>query len=258
MSLWDTIKNWAKSAWRWVKNFFTWDTYSDTVKDDTDQDTGKETLNQQIANWNINRNTTSINNTATTTSGFDTLRENLNQEQTPEVKQEHVSPVAQEDREEDTFLDRLSDWFSGAARDVVDIAQDAVSDTIDLIGSRKRQAEYNNLEEMYAVGYDPDNRNVYYLDLNEDRWLFDWDFWTHEGTKREFDELLDNAILKQNIPGLTQQQKDQAFMDFYNEAKHLFRIRSDDRYTDWLLWNTLYNTLVLGLDHRLSYQGILM
>lgn len=240
MGIWDTIKSWAKSVWRWVKNVFSWDTYTDTVKDDTTQDTWKQTLNQQIASWNINTNKNNAQQIERNTPTLDLTPE----QQTPTLKQETAESVINEDRQEDSFLSTLWNWFSSASKDIVDIAWDINdwwNDTINsLINSRRQKAEYNQLEETYAVWYNPDNRNVYYLDLNEDRWFFDWDFGTHEWVRDEFESLLNDTYTKMETPGITQAEKTQTWMDFYNNAKHLFRIRADDRYTDGLFWKTAY------------------
>ena len=232
--------------WRWAKNFFSWDTYNDTVKDDTNKNEAKETLNQQIANWNINRNTTTNNtNTAITTSGFSSLQQKLReqQDQTPTVNTMNTS-VAIEDKEDETWLDKLWNFFTWVNKDAHDIAESMntwINKFFNWIeNSRKAKADYNNQEEMYAIGYDPDNRNVYYLDLNESRGLFDWDFWTRKWTRDEFERLLNETDEKYNMPGATELDKVQAYQDFYDKAKHLFRIRADDRYTDWLYWQTAY------------------
>lgn len=238
MSLLDTIKSWAKTAWRGIKNFFTWDTYSDTVKNDTDQDTWKETLNQQIANWNINKNTTQAT-TPTMVSGFDILKENLNAQQTPTVTTQKAS-VTNEDKEEDNFLSKLGNWIYWASSSIESAAEGVSKWTNNLINSKKKSDEYDSLEEMYAVWYNPDNRNVYYLDLNEDRWLFDWDFWTHEWVRDEFERLLSEADMKYNMPWATELDKAQAYQEFYDKAKKLFRIRADDRYSNWIFWATKY------------------
>ena len=241
MSFWDAIKEWASSAWRWVKNLFSWDTYGDTVKEDTNQDTWKQTLNEQIVNWTIN-NPTLDGASAVNISGFDEIWQYLEERNTPTVKQEPMNDVAVEDREDDNFLGKLWNWFSWTVNDIQDIAnswESWINNTINsLINSRNANAEYDNLEELYAVWYNPDNKNVYYLDLNEDRWFFDWDFWTHEWVKDRFEELLNEYITEANLPWTTQADIAQAYRNFYDEAKRLFRIRSDDYYMNWFLWKT--------------------
>ena len=241
MSFWDTIKKWASSAWRWVKNLFSWDTYDDTVKEDTNQDTWKQTLNQQIANWTINNPTLDVTSTVNT-SGFNDIWQYIDERNTPTVSQEPVNNVAVEDKEDDSFLSKLWDWVNWVSKDISDVAESTSNFWRNLINGERANEEYKSLEELYAVWYNPDNRNVYYLDLNEDRWFFDWDLWTHEWVKDRFEKLLNEYDMKANLPWATQADITQAYMDFYDEAKKLFRIRSDDRYSnwilsDWLTWN---------------------
>lgn len=242
MSLLDTIKSWARRAWWAVRNFFTDDTYGETVADDTNEDSWKQTLNQQIENWNINLSG-NVNDVQPiiTPSGFKELAENSYPETTmPDAPQEPASQVVKDDEDADSFLSRLWNWFSAAADDVRDVVDDTNELINGMVNSRRAKADYNNQEEMYAVGYNPDNRNVYYLDLNEERGFFDWDFWTHEWVKNKFEQLLWEYDRKSNLPWATYDDQVQAYMDFYNEAKKLFRIRADDRYTDWLFWQTSY------------------
>lgn len=241
MSLLDTLKSWWNTVKTSVKNLWnsvtwSWDTYTTAVSNDTNQDTGKETLNQQIANWNINKPTQ--NQTTTTVSGFDTLRENINQNN--DVPKQVSAPTVIEDKDEENFWDKVGNWFKWASKDIVDTTEWVNNWANWLINSRKAKADYNSKEEMYAVWYDEGNKNVYYLDLNESRWLFDNDWKTEAWSKDRFEQLLNEALLKANQPWNTQQDVVNTWMDFYNNAKWLFRIRADDRYTDWLFWATPY------------------
>ena len=237
MSLWDTIKSWASSLWRWVKNAISWNVYDDTVKNDENQDTWKQTLNEQIANWNIN-NPVNVNDTLHLWEWLDQLASSSVEEQTPDIKQESTTSVSANDAEDDSFLSKLWNWFSSTSDTIAEAKNDINSWINNLVNSRRAKADYNSQEEMYAVGYNPENRNVYYLDLNEDRWLFDWDFGVHEWVRDRFENLWAQYVDKVEQPWITQAEMTQAYMDFYNEAKKLFRIRADDYYTDWLFWKT--------------------
>lgn len=234
MSIWDNIKSGARSLWSSIKNYFSWDTYTDTVANDTTQDTWKQTLNQQIINWNITKPTTTTTNTVAQTSGFDTLRESMNAQQWQSIPTIKAEPVVIEDKEDESTLSKVNKWISGAASDIADFSVNATSGLNSWLesisNSRKIKKDYRDKEELYAIWYNPDNRNVYYLDLNEDRGVSDFDRWTIAGTKDMFNQLLSEADLKINQPWATQAEKTAAWVDFYNQAKNLFRIRSDDRY----------------------------
>lgn len=234
MSLWDNIKNWLKRAGTWIKNqFSSWDTYTDTVTNDKTNDSWKQTLNQQIANWTItNNNSTNTTNTATTNSGFDTLREKINETPTPidTTTVQKTTPKAVEDKEEESFWSKTREWFKWAANDIADAANNVnnwINNTArNIEKNRLINSEYDRLEEHMAVWYNPDNNDVYYLDLNEDKWLSDVDFWTKEWVKDRFEELYAEAIREWEKTW----DYYTAFQDFYDKAKWLFRIRADDYY----------------------------
>lgn len=242
MSLWDNIKNWLKRAGTWVKNqFSSWDTYTDTVTNDKTNDSWKQTLNQQIANWTItNNNSTNTTNTTITNSGFDTLREKLNEPSTTINTTTIEKPNSQaiEDKEDEKFLTKVGNWFRDAGQDIKEISSDAYNFINDLGQSMTRNRiikdEYAQREKVYALWYDPDSKDVYYLDLNEDRWISDFDLGTHEWVKDRFDELYSEAYQEiQRTWNYTE-----AFQKFYDNAKWLFRIRADDRY--WSLRNWIW------------------
>lgn len=234
MSLWDNIKNWARSLWSWVKNLFSsWDTYSDTVTNDKTNDSWKQTLNEQIANWNITKpTTTNTNQTTIQNSGFNALKERLNEPSTPIDTNtiQQTTPKVIEDNEEETFLSKLGKRFKWAGNDIVNVvnkADNRINSTIQGIDrGRIIGDEYDRREEHMAVWYNSNNNDVYYLDLNEDKWLFDWDWGTREWTKDRFEELLVEADRQWRETW----DYRTAFNEFYDKAKWLFRIRADDYY----------------------------
>lgn len=233
MSLWDNIKKWARSLWSWVKNLFSsWDTYTDTVTNGQTNDSWKQTLNEQIANWNITKNTTNTNQTTIQNSGFDMLEERINQQPTPidtNTIQQTTSKVI-EDKEEENFFTKIGNRFKWAGNDISDAANSVnnwINTKIQWIKTNRLiWDEYDRREEKFAVWYNANNNDVYYLDLNEDKWLFDWDWGTHEWVKDRFEELLNEAVRSWDETW----NYNVAFRDFYDKAKWLFRIRADDYY----------------------------
>jgi len=248
MSVLDTLKWAVKGIWTWAKNLFVTDssdTYTNTVTTDEDENKNKQTLNQQIANWNINQ-TTTTNNTATMSSGFSDLWErmkNLQQQASLDTIPD-TTPVETQDKQDYSLWDLLTSkkaWseFGKDLNERANNVNNSINDWINsLIDSRKARADYNDKEKLYAVGYNQDNGNVLYLDLNEDRGFFDYDWGTRSWTEDMYNQYLSEFMEQANRPWITQAEQTQAWMDFYNKAKSLFRVRADDYYTDWLFWKT--------------------
>lgn len=234
MSLWDKVKTWARSVWSAVKSAFnTGDTYSDAVSNDTTNDTWKQTLNQQIANWNITNNTTNTNQVEF--NWLRNLRNNLNtNEPTTPIDTRTIqatTPTAVSDKEEESVFSKIKNWLKWAESDINEISDSANTFVQNLVKNRLAKDEYNKEEEFLALWYNPDNKDVYYLDLNEDRGLFDVDWGTREWVKEEFENLLQEAGYKWE----TTWDWNAAYEEFYDKAKWLFRIRADDLYNNWLL-----------------------
>ena len=275
MWLLDKIKSWVRSAWSGVKNFlWFWDTYQEASTETQAKEDNKQTLNEQIANWNIynkttNTNTNTDNNTAWNyKSAILDVRDSIWQAGKPINEQEidtrvnqiqQNTPEADKEKEltiKDLFTSRAWEAWTKLWSDALKVPEkltwwiakktgqlsDFVSDAID---SRRATTEYNENEKLVAVGYNKDNKNVQYLDLNESRWLFDNDWWTRMWTRDMYEKYLSEWMDVSDNPDATQEQKDQALMDFYDKAKWLFRIREDDYYTNWLfqdwaLWKRRY------------------
>lgn len=259
MGVWDKIKSWARSLWSWVKNFFwAWDNYEEAEVKTQEDESDKQTLNQQIQNWTLNSNTTNnTNNTPSYRSAIADVRDNLWQQwqeiDTVDNPIQQNTPEADKEKEP-TILDIFTSWEARKKlwNDIVDAPVNLtarwakkiwqLSDFVwDVIDSRRATSEYNENENLVAVGYNKENKNVQYLDLNESRWLFDNDWWTRSWTRDLYDKYMSEWLTTLDTPGITEEQKDQALLDFYDKAKNLFRIREDDYYTNWLFSDWLYH-----------------
>ena len=245
MSLWDNIKNWFKRAGTWIKNqFSSWDTYTDTVVNDVTNNNKQETLNEQINNWNIT-NTTTTNNTTMQNSGFDILKEKLNEQPTPidtNTIQQNTNKWI-EDKEEEWTLLKAINRTKSLWNDITDIWT-SVADWVETKEGNIRRnyivnKAYDKWEQHLAIWYNPDNKDVYFLDLNEDRWLFDWDWGADKNSwvTGKFEQLYSEALIEWERTW----DYSQAFDDFYDKAKNLFRIRPDDYY-----WSPFRN----GINRR--------
>lgn len=248
MSVLDTVKWAVKNIWTWVKNLFVTDnkdTYTNTVTTDENKNKNKQTLNQQIVNWNINQNNTT-NNTTNMPSGLSDLWERMKniQEQATLDTVPDTTPVETQDKQDYSLWDLLTSkkaWsdFGKDLNEWANNVNNSINNWINsLINSRKAKSDYNDKEKLYAVGYNQDNGNVLYLDLNEDRGFFDYDWGTRTWTEDMYNQYLNDFVEQVNRPWVTQADQTQAWMDFYNKAKGLFRVRADDYYTDWLFWKT--------------------
>lgn len=212
----------------------------------------KETLNQQINNWTINES-------PQLTSGFSdlTLNQQINNWQiwwddylsnvpdnspdsmsawfinpSTQVTEESWNVLAekakkQQEEEESWILSRLWKWTKSIPW--------AVSDYFKW---QKADSDAQAKEKWVAIWYDEDNWDVLYLDLNEDRWLFDLTWWrTRDWTRELYDKYKQEFIDQVNNPYATQESTIEAWNEFYNNTKWLFRIRADDYYSDWFFFN---------------------
>lgn len=232
MALLDNLKTLWHGAKNIVSGWFDWD-------EETSTQTQPQTLNEQIQTWTIN-NTTNINNTArndTLTSSF--ANQSLSdvasqserdraQDYSPDVPQQwflnleeteltqKMDKVLEKEREKENenFFDTLNRWGS--------YAEKFINKTID---SYRANAEAQEQEKHVALGYNPNNHNVLFLDF--------WNIWGEE-------QMFQNEWLKYNNiasnPAATQQEVNQALWNFYTNTRWLFRLRSDDYYNDWFLW----------------------
>lgn len=239
MSLWSSIKSWLKTAWNWV----TWndeddDVYSTTVSNDETPDTGKQTLNEQIKSWNISVSN-NVNNQSTVSNqadGFWYIKNYLDNQQSD------VSPI--ENATEPEALQQIRTEVDDGDVSIWDIvynkkAEEKKTETKpEKKGSvSEANSKYEALEKFDAIGYDEDSNNVLYLDLNEDRWFWDMDWGTRSWTEEMYNTYLSEFLLNSNRPWVTAEEQAKAWKDFYDNAKWLFRIRSDDYYTNWTLWS---------------------
>ena len=228
MALLDSLKN----IWHGVKN-----TVSGWFSDD-DTEAKPQTLNEQIQTWtidNTNINTATRNNVLTSSFANKSLsdvasqinRENA-QNYAPDIPQWwFLNPnetelswgldnaIAKEkEKESESWVDTLNRWGNNInkfANKIVD--------------SYKADAEAQEVEKHVALWYNPDNHNMLFLDLG-DRGGEDQIF---QSEWQKYNNIVSN-------PNTTQQEANQALLNFYMNTKNIFRLRSDDYYTDWFLW----------------------
>lgn len=151
----------------------------------------------------------------------------------------------QQDKEERWILSRVRDFIKWVPSWADKMIKSQIADT-----------EYQANEKQIAMWYDEDSWDVLYLDLNEDRWLFDWTWWkTRDGTQAQFDRYQQDFLDKINAPWASQDEINQAWLDFYNWTKNLFRLRADDLYSDWFLFNAVdWDWKVVGRRKNLYSQ----
>lgn len=227
MGLWDTVKSWVKRVVSWAKKLFgTNDTYTQAVSNDKTWDEDKQTLNQQIQSGAIN-NTTNVNNQPMLTNWFNNLLSNIRQQPATPDTTEQIdattiqpnTPVQTDDAQQESFVSKLSNWFTNPNTKVNKFITS-------IARNRVIKDEYAAREERFAVGYNPDNKDVYYLDLNEDRWIWDVDWGTRKWTTEEFERQL----AKFELDISSWENYAQAWMDLYDNTKDLFRLDADDRH----------------------------
>lgn len=188
-----------------------------------------KTLNQQVNDWSINNSTVSDNSPDTFSNWLDPKENNTNLSWSQLVEAARKT----QEKEEQGIFKRLRGWIKGIPSGVENTIQSQYADS-------ETQAKEKNL----AMGYDKKSWDVLYLDLNEDRWLFDWTWWkTREGTQTLFEAREQEYFDKINTPGLTQEQQAQALSDFYNSTKQLFRLRADDYYSDGFIFNDSWKAI---------------
>lgn len=100
-------------------------------------------------------------------------------------------------------------------------------------------------EKNVAVGYNEKNWNVMYLDLNKTDW-----------TEERFNQLFEQYQGIENSDA-SDVEKFMALQDFYDKSKDLFRIRSDDYYSDWLIfswtkWTKIWRRKDMYSDEQLK------
>ena len=238
---------------RWIKNIrwaITWwnddDVYETTVSDDTSEDSGKQTLNEQINNWNISfssNNSSNINDQILNNepSWIDALKDKYNQTTSAIDTASEVAPANEPITKWDED-DKYSFWdeiFKPEVKNVQEKEEkdwtDSFNDWVDnLLVSQQAKAEYEEWEKFDAIWYDEDSWDVLYLDLNDDRWLFDADWGGRKWTTDLYNTYLSEFILETDRPWVTDAEYAQAWQNFYDKAKWLFRVRGDDYYTNWL------------------------
>ena len=228
MALLDSLKN----IWHWVKN-----TVSSWFSNDNEK-TEPQTLNEQIQTWTINNNvnnTTARNDTLTSSFANKSLsdvtsqinRENA-QDYSPDVVQGwFLNPETTElswgldkvlekekEKENENFFDTLNRRSSNISK--------FVNKTIN---SYNADADAQETEKHVALWYNPDNHNMLFLDLGNSG----WEDLMFQSEWQKYNNIVSN-------PSATQQDINQALLNFYMNTKWIFRLKSDDYYTDWFLW----------------------
>ena len=221
MALLDGLKN----IWHWVKN-----TVSNWFS--SDDDDKPQTLNEQIQNWTISSNTAARNDAGnfsskTLSDVADQLSKENTRSFTPSSTSWFLDPnttelswdidevIAKEkEKEDENFFDTLSRWGSNISN--------FFSKTVD---SYKADAEAQEAEDRVALWYNPKNHNMLFLDLGNRGWedlLFQSEW-------QKYNNIASN-------PEVSQQEVYQALLNFYENTKWIFRLKSDDYYNDWFLW----------------------
>lgn len=200
-----------------------------------------KTLNQQVEDWSINTPIMSDNNPDTFSAWFLNPTEN----NTNKTAGELVDAARRtQEKEEQWIFKRLWGWIKNIPSGVENSIRSQYADS-------EAQAKEKNV----AMGYDKKSWDVLYLDLNEDRWLFDWTRWqTRDGTKTLFEAREQEYFDKINTPGITQAEEAQALSDFYNSTKKLFRLRADDYYSDWFVFNDGWKAIWRRRDNYTDEQ----
>lgn len=228
MALLDSLKN----IWHGVKN-----TVSGWFNDD-DTEAKPQTLNEQIQTWTINNtniNTATRNDTFTSSFANKSLSDVASQ-----INRENAQDYAP-DVPQWWFLNpnetELSWWLDNAIAKEKEKESESWVDTLNrrgnninkfvnkTIDSYKADAEAQEVEKHVALWYNPDNHNMLFLDLGNRGWedqLFQSEW-------QKYNNIVSN-------PNTTQQEANQALLNFYMNTKNIFRLRSDDYYTDWFLW----------------------
>lgn len=183
-----------------------------------------KTLNEQIKSWDINQQTVLDDSPDAFSSWFLDPAENLTGKSASELVE---AARETQEKEDQGLFKRL--W--GRVRNIPSWVDNSIK-------SQYADSEAQAKEQNLAIGYDKKSWDVLYLDLNEDRGLFDWTWWqTREGTKQLFEAREREYEDKINTPGITQEEQLQALNDFYNSTRKLFRIRADDYYSDGFIFN---------------------
>lgn len=239
----DWLKNIVSKASKWVNTNIFWEQSTPAVGQTT-QDT--QTLNEQINTGTINQ----PQNTPQLESGFS---KTLNQQ----IDGGEINNKADElDNSPDVFttwfLDPTQQLTEKAGRELVQQQQaedekswtqkiwDFVHSANQFVSwiskSQQADSDYQAKEKFVALSYNPDNWNVYYLDLNDNGW---------EGASAEtiFNNHYADFINKINTPWLTEAETQQALLDFYDGTKNMFKLRSDDYYSDGFFYNNNWTTI---------------
>ena len=171
-------------------------------------------LNQQVQSWEINNKVDEVDNSPDVfTSWFLDPREQLTEKQGKDLVQEVQA------EESKSWIQKLSEWVNSVNKFIDNIVKWQQADS-----------DYQSKEKFVALSYNPDNWDVYYLDLNDAGWEGD-------AAQNMFNKYFMDYVDKINTPWLTPAQEQQALMDFYDWTKNMFKIKGDDYYSDGFFFN---------------------
>lgn len=211
------------------KGFWGWSVFSNVQENPTNNVITSPSTN--IASRGTNDNVPDLN----ITSSLDVLAPqdgflNPNDNNTDYTAEQLAEKArAQQEKEERWVLSRVRDFIKSIPSWANKLIQSQIADT-----------EYQANEKQIAMWYDEDSWDILYLDLNEDRGLFDWTWGkTRDWVQAQYDRAQQEFLDKINTPWASQEDIQQAWLDFYNWTRNLFRLRADDLYSDWLLFNTV-------------------
>ena len=233
----DWLKQLIWKANRWVNGGIFWSPSTPSVWE-TQNTT--QTLNEQINTWTIN--TPSQNNTTQFESGFNNT---LN----GQIASGNISQQATVDNEIDTF----SSWLLDPTQQITNISgsevlrqerledakprQQKVGDFVhkankfvdSIIQWKKADSEYQAQEKRVAMWYNPNSWDILYLDLDDSGG-------DTEAAQDVFNSYFQEFLEKMETPWITAAQQQQAWVDFYDQTKNMFKLKKDDRYKNGAYW----------------------
>ena len=271
MGIYETLK----SAWKSVKNWFTNDEEETPIQETTTTNTTTTpttTPTTNKLNWaTLNEVANSLNSSWVQQQQQLQLNANpLGQFKANQEAQAEANKIMNEEMPDPTegtttwFIGNTKDIIKGNVQDVIneenqnkkkwfweslkdisnwswldDTISSAVDYWVELINWLNASSDYDAKKKQMAMYYDKDNWNVYYLDINTSKGLADWDSWAYDWAQILFDKEMAkfNQAYSQADAAWDEQGKAQALNNFYNSTKKLFRLKSDDYYSDGWIFN---------------------
>lgn len=193
------------------------------------------TLNEQIDNWTIAQTPTETN--IPSTSAVKTTTQNITNSVTPEPAQTWF--LSQESTQIEWWLDEAKrkveeEENKGFWWKVWDFFKSAWNTISSFWKWQEADSDIQANTKQVAMGYDKGSWNVLYLDLKWSKWMFDpsWN-WQRESVEESYNRELNKYLQVANNEMATDEEQQKALYDFYESTKDLFRLKSDDLYSDW-------------------------